>query len=85
MKPTKMRMTWMVMAFLAVLLSSCNPTELSEIEKASTFAAQTLTAMPEPTETETPTETVVAATSTATPTTEPTLGPVGPTNFPAGV
>lgn len=85
MKQTKTRITWMIITLLAILLSSCNFNELSEIEKASTFAAQTLTAMPAPAESQAPTETVVAATLTITPTIEPILGPVGPSNFPEGV
>ena len=72
------------MALLAVILSSCNTTKLSEIDQASTFAAQTLTAMPAATEKQNPSETA-EATATITPTPEPTLGPVGPSNFPEGV
>lgn len=85
MTHTKARLTWMIVALLSVILSSCNPTTISEYDQASTYAAQTLTAMPAVTEAEEPKETDVAATSTATITPEPTLGPVGPTDFPEGV
>jgi hypothetical protein len=84
MKQTKSHFTWIIMALLAVILSSCNTTKLSEIDQASTFAAQTLTAMPAATEKQNPSETA-EATATITPTPEPTLGPVGPSNFPEGV
>lgn len=86
MKNSKSRMTWMVLALIAIILSSCNTTKLSEIEQASTFAAQTLTAMPAATEKQNPSETATSeALATTTPTPEPTVGPVGPSNFPEGV
>lgn len=86
MKNSKMRMTWMFLALVAIILSSCNTTKLSEIEQASTYAAQTLTAMPAATEKQNPSETAMPeATDTTAPTPEPALGPVGPSNFPEGV
>ena len=86
MKNSKLRITWMVLAVIAIILSSCNTTELSEIEQASTYAAQTLTAMPASTEKQEPSETATSeATATSSPSPEPTMGPVGPTGFPEGV
>ena len=86
MKNSKLRITWMVLAVIAIILSSCNTTELSEIEQASTYAAQTLTAMPASTEKQEPYETATSeAAVTSSPSLEPTLGPVGPTGFPEGV
>lgn len=85
MKHTKARLTWMVITLLTVLLSSCSITQISEVEQASTYAAQTLAAMPVETESPEETEQVQEATATLSPTPEPTLGPVGPSNFPEGV
>lgn len=84
MKHTKIRLTWITIVLLAVLLASCNTTEISDAEIAGTYAAQTLTAMPAATETPLPSATATA-TATFTPTPEPTLGPVGPSEFPEGV
>lgn len=73
----------LVFTLLGIMLAACMP-GISEVEQASTYAAQTLTAMPtktatlEPTPSATPTE-------EPTPTPEPTLGPVGPVDFPEGV
>jgi len=72
---------WLLLGLLIVLLASCKPSGPSDTEQAQTFAAQTLAAMPsatispEPTQTSTPT-----ATFTATPI--PTVGAVGPADFP---
>lgn len=82
----KMHMKWVILGLIAVILASCTPSETVDLGLASTYAAETLAAiptlteMPIPTETETPTPT-----QTFTPTTEPTLGPVGPVDFPENV
>lgn len=75
---------WTIFAILGMTLAACGPTGLSEVEQASTYAAQTLVAQPSATEKVLPTATATPE-PTATPTQEPTLGPVGPVDFPEGV
>lgn len=85
MKKLSSSRMWFVMTILIIVLTACNPTGISEKELASTYAAQTLMAMP--TDTAAPTETAEPA-STATPTTESTPVPVeafGPIDFPENV
>jgi hypothetical protein len=84
MKQNKFRLTWIIFALLTIILASCGPTGASEIELANTYAAQTLTAMPTTTATSMPSATATP-TQTSTPTPQPTLGPVGPVDFPEGV
>ena len=74
-----------VFAILMMLLAACGPSGLSEMEQAGTYAAQTVAALPSETEA-LPTDTATPEpTATATPTQEPTVGPVGPSDFPEGV
>jgi len=82
MKSTLQHTKWIFVALLAVVLASCQPTGVSDKELAATYAAQTLAAMPN--KTAAPKETQMPeAASTATATPEPTLGPVGPIDFPS--
>lgn len=75
---------WIVIVILAIVLTSCSPAKVSEKDIASTYAAQTLNAMP--TKTAVPTQTATSEpTATATATPEPTPGPVGPVDFPENV
>jgi hypothetical protein len=69
---------------LLVLILSCAPAPegLSNADIASTYAAQTLTALPTKTTTPEPTETPTPR-PTATPL--PVIGPVGPVDFPENV
>jgi hypothetical protein len=84
MKSTLQHTKWIFVALLAVVLASCQPTGVSDKELAATYAAQTLAAMPN--KTAAPKETQMPeAASTATATPEPTLGPVGPIDFPENV
>jgi hypothetical protein len=86
MTQTKRLTTWTIIAILAMILVACGPAGLSEVEQAGTYAAQTLTAMPEETQKSQPTEaSTPVATPTVTPTELPPLGPVGPSDFPEGV
>ena len=41
----------LIFFLLAIIITACQPTGLSQIEQASTYAAQTKMAMPESTET----------------------------------
>ncbi len=83
MKKLNFRTTWLVLGLLALVLSACNTTGLSDVEQAGTYAAQTLAALPSSTHTQVPATDTPEP--TATPTQEPTLGPVGPSDFPEGV
>ena len=89
MKISKLRIKWVVFSLLVVILASCTPNQTQEIDLARTYAAQTLAAMPTETEEATaasPTSTAtLAPTLTMTATPAPTLGPVGPSNFPENV
>lgn len=89
MKISKLRIKWIVFSLLIVILASCAPNQTQEIETARTYAAQTLAAMTEETEEATaasPTSTAtLAPTMTMTATPVPTLGPVGPSDFPENV
>jgi len=85
MNPKNRFALWTIFAILTMLLAACGPSGMSDVEQAGTYAAQTVAALPSataalPTETATPEPTV-----TATPTQEPTVGPVGPSDFPEGV
>lgn len=89
MKRQIIRPAWFLLIFIAIIISACQPTGLSQYEKASTYAAQTRTAMAEessetavPGETEVPTE---ESTNTPMPTPTATMGPVGPGDFPDNV
>jgi len=76
---------WFAMVILLLAITACNPTQLSEKELASTYAAQTQTAMPTDTATQ---EETPAPESTAMPTSESTpepVGAVGPVDFPENV
>lgn len=89
MKHIKLNSKIMVFVLLAIVLSSCS--QLTSEDKtimASTYAAQTLTAMPADTQTPMPSATPTfepTATENFTPTPLPTVGAVGPENFPADV
>lgn len=90
MKNHTMHIKWVLLSLLFVFLASCSPIDSSLSELASTYAAQTRTAMqaaeneaPQPTEMATPEPTETEA---FTPTPLPTLaGPVGPDDFPENV
>jgi hypothetical protein len=88
MKTKKMRPAWLLLILIAVLVSACQPTGLSQFEQASTYAAQTKMAEPEPSDTpeaEMTTAPEATQTATAEPTSMPTVGPVGPSDFPENV
>ena len=83
---------YLKMAFLGlliVLLAACGPGNTIDLELAATYAAQTMAAMTSQTGTDEPEQ--PEATTTATPTEEftptplPTVGPVGPVDFPENV
>ena len=83
---------YLKMAFLGliiVLLAACGPGNTVDLELAATYAALTMAAMPSQTGTDEPEQ--PEATATATPTEEftptplPTVGPVGPVDFPENV
>jgi len=82
MKRHSISAKWIVIVLFVLIVTACNPIEISEKELASTYAAQTLASMP--TETAAPTGTATQE-PTATVTPEPTLGPVGPVDFPENV
>ena len=89
MKRHKIRPAWFLLILVAIIFSACQPTGLSQYEQASTYAAQTRTAMEEetgeilvPEVTETPTE---EPTNTPLPSPTATMGPVGPGDFPDNV
>ncbi len=71
------------------LITACQPAGPSQIELASTYAAQTQRAMGEATETSTAFVPVMTSEPTSTPTEVPsptaTIGPVGPSDFPENV
>jgi len=84
----KMKPAWLLIILLAVLVSACQPTGLSQFEQASTYAAQTKMAMPEPSDTlevEITSAPEATQTATAEPTPIPTVGQVGPSDFPENV
>lgn len=86
MRKTRFPISMILFILVALLLPACAPTGLSQVEQASTYAAQTLTAMPPATQK--PAEPTVAPptpTLTPSPSPVPTLGPVGPDEFPEGV
>lgn len=88
MKYNNINSKWMVLGLLFVFLASCTPIDASISEMASTYAAQTRTAMgPVDSEAAQPTETATPEPTkefTATP--MPTItGPVGPVDFPENV
>ena len=86
MKRNKRYLLWLVLALLTTILTACGQTGLSEVEMAGTYAAQTIAAMPSATEKILPTETAtLEPTATETPTQAPTVGAVGPMDFPEGV
>ncbi len=88
MKTKKMKPAWLLLILLVVLVSACQPTGLSQFEQARTYAAQTKMAMPEPSdihEAEMTTAPEATQTATAEPTSMPTVGPVGPSDFPDNV
>ena len=78
----------LIFFLLAIIITACQPTGLSQIEQASTYAAQTKMAMPESTETPVTVETSESEptlTPTEEPTPTPTMGPVGPSGFPENI
>jgi len=88
MKTKKMKPAWLLLILVTLLVSACQPTGLSQFEQASTYAAQTKMAMPEPSDTpESEITTAPEATQTATaePTPIPTVGQVGPSDFPENI
>ncbi|MDF1520556.1 MAG: DUF3048 domain-containing protein [Brevefilum sp.] len=88
MKTKKIKPAWLLLILIAVLVSACQPTGLSQFEQASTYAAQTKMAMPEPSDTpeaEITTAPEATQTATAEPTPIPTVGQVGPSDFPENV
>ncbi len=86
MKRNKRYLLWLVLALLTTILTACGQTGLSEVEMAGTYAAQTIAAMPSATEKLMPSETATPEpTATETPTQAPTVGAVGPMDFPEGV
>ena len=88
MKRNAMKQAW-VLFFLIFLITACQPSGPSQVELASTYAAQTRMAMPEETNTPTadiPTSTPEpTSTPTEVPSPTPTMGPVGPSDFPENV
>jgi hypothetical protein len=88
MKLIKMKSSWLLLILFSILISACQPTGLSQLDQASTYAAQTKMSMPDVTETP-GTKNTSEAEETATPTTVPsptaTIGPVGPSGFPDNV
>jgi hypothetical protein len=84
MNPRNRYALWTLFTVLMLVLTACGQSELSEIDQAGTYAAQTVAAMPSATEKVLPTETATPE-PTATETQIPTVGPVGPSDFPEGV
>ena len=89
MKAKKLNSKIIVFILLAITLASCTQLDPDDTTiMAGTYAAQTLTAMPVATETPMPSATPTfepTATDIFTPTPLPTVGPVGPADFPEGV
>lgn len=89
MKHKKMNLKTIVFLLLAMVLASCTQLDPEDTTiMAGTYAAQTLTAMPADTQTPIPSATPTfepTATDIFTPTPLPTVGPVGPVDFPEGV
>ncbi len=90
MMKLKPQMKWIILAVLILNLAACsgNPTSV-DLSLASTYAAQTLAAMPtntvEPVPTSTATVAAPTATATVTETPVPDVLPVGPVGFPENV
>jgi len=91
MKISKMRIKWVFIGFLMIVLASCTPNQTPDLDLANTYVAQTIAAVLEETDqpvqdstTPEPTATL-APTSTTTATPKPTVGAVGPSNFPENV
>ncbi len=90
MRKHKKQLIWAGMILLIFVLAACRPNEPAvDLELAGTYAAQTLAAAQVPTETEAPapaeTESTATPTEQFTATPEPTVGPVGPVDFPDNV
>ena len=89
MKKNKQHLIWIIFVLLSVLLASCTQDDGSvDLELASTYAAQTLAAMPADTQVPQQMETEEepsTATPTITATPLPVIEPVGPTGFPENV
>jgi len=81
MKRESRHSKWIVLVFLVIILASCQSRQVSDKGLASTYAAQTLTAMQNEVTMSTETQ-MPEVTTTPTVTPEPTLGPVGPVDFP---
>lgn len=88
MKQNSMKQAW-ILFVLIFFITACQPAGPSQMELASTYAAQTQRAMGEATATPTtpgPTATPEpTATPTEVPSPTPTMGPVGPSDFPENV
>jgi len=91
MQKSKKRLLWTVVGLFVLTLAACSPndsTQTVDLEMAATYAAQTLEAgQASPSETPTRVEVTSTATPTKTytPTPMPTVGPVGPVDFPENV
>lgn len=89
MKHMKLSLKIIIFVFLTMALASCTQLDPDDTTiMAGTYAAQTLTAMPADTQTPVPSATPTfepTATDIFTPTPLPTVGPVGPADFPEGV
>ncbi len=91
MKISKMRIKWVFFVFLMIVLASCTPNQTPDMDLANTYIAQTIAAVLEETDqpvqdSTTPEPTAaLAPTSTTTATPKPTVGAVGPSNFPENV
>ncbi len=92
MEQQKKFFAWAILGIIILLLSACRSDAYSvDLNMAATYAAQTLAAMPTDTPTAPPTPTPTEAEPTPTPTEvfsptpEPTLGAVGPVDFPEDV
>lgn len=91
MKISTMRIKWVLIGLLILILASCTPNQTPDIDLANTYVAQTVASVLEETDqpvqeatTLAPTATL-APTMTVTATPSPTVGPVGPSNFPENV
>ena len=87
MKRRPIKHIW-IFFLLTLIITACQSGGLSQIEQAGTYAAQTKMAMPESTEnlpTEATEEPVATSTPTEVPSPTPTMGPVGPSDFPENI
>lgn len=80
----KQKSKWIVLGLLIFVLAACTRTTPSDLSMAGTYAAQTLEALPEETGTEAP-KAQPTPTATLDVTPLPSVGAVGPMDFPEDV